>query len=72
MIEIIVNAGRTTPRVAHMAPAIPATLLPINVAELIAMGPGVASAIATISSISSSLVQPYLSTASLEMRGSIA
>jgi len=43
------NEGVTTAIVATIAPKMPATEKPTNVAELIPMGPGVACDIATIS-----------------------
>ncbi len=50
---MVINDGRTTPSVANRAPKKPSILLPINVAAFTAMGPGVDSAIAIISSKSS-------------------
>ena len=48
--------GSTTPAVAATAPFVPATFFPMNVAELIAIGPGVDSAMAITSRISSLLI----------------
>ena len=50
----MIKLGIITAIVASVAPKIPATLYPTNVAALIAIEPGVLSAIATISKISSS------------------
>ena len=51
-VQIIKKDGSATPKVAIAAPEIPATLYPIKVAEFIAIGPGVDSAIAIISALS--------------------
>ena len=50
---MITNEGITMPRVEKNAPQNPHTLYPTKVAEFIAIGPGVDSAIARISRISS-------------------
>ena len=49
--------GSTHPSVATSAPGIPATRFPTNVAELMAMGPGVISAMVTRSANSPILSQ---------------
>ena len=41
MIPTIIHEGNTQPIVAHIAPGIPAILIPTKVAELTAIGPGV-------------------------------
>ena len=50
--------GRMQPSVAVSAPGTPASLVPTNVAALIAIGPGVISAMATRSANSCGLSQP--------------
>ena len=41
MIPTIIHEGNTQPIVAHIAPGMPAILIPTKVAELTAIGPGV-------------------------------
>ena len=57
MTVITANEGMTAPSVASSAPRKPPTRQPTKVALFIAIGPGVDSAIAMISRISSSLIQ---------------
>ena len=52
------------PTVPNKAPSTPATRYPTKVAELMAMGPGVDSAMAIISRISSSVIHFFFSTVS--------
>ena len=54
--------GVTMPSVAATAPGTPAILVPTKVEALMAMGPGVISAMARRSIISSSESQPFLET----------
>ena len=70
--EIITKEGRTTPNVAQKAPKKPATLYPTKVAEFMAIGPGVLSAMAKISRISSPLSHLCLSQISFSIIGIIA
>ena len=70
--EMMINEGSTTPSVAHALPKTPPTRNPTKVAELMAMGPGVDSAMARISKISSSEIQPCFSTVSRWISGIIA
>lgn len=63
--------GRTQPNVATSAPGTPAILIPTNVAELTAIGPGVISAI-VIRSANSWTVIHELDTTSLWISGSAA
>lgn len=70
--NMVINDGRTTPSVANRAPKKPSILLPINVAAFTAMGPGVDSAIAIISSKSSFVAHCFLSTISRCISGIIA
>jgi hypothetical protein len=69
---MIIKDGSTTPIVEKVDPSTPLTLYPIYVAELMAIGPGVDSAIATISRNSSFVIQPFFSTSSLSISASIA
>ena len=69
---MIANDGRTTPRVAKIPPNTPSRFAPINVAVLIAIGPGVLSAIAKTSASSECVSQPFLSTTSPSMSASMA
>lgn len=60
--RMIANDGSTTPSVEKTAPRTPAILYPTKVAQLIAIGPGVDSAITAISIISSWVIHFFLST----------
>ena len=62
-----VREGIMVPRVAQSAPGIPPLRSPTKVAQLIPREPGVISAIATMSSTSSVVIHPNLSTSSLMM-----
>ena len=70
--RIIENDGMITPSVEKSAPKKPLTLYPTKVDALTAIGPGVDSAIATISSISSLLIHFFFSAISFCIRGIIA
>ena len=70
-VPIIID-GRTTPAVAATAPAMPRCLKPVKVAQFIAIGPGVDSAITVTSISSSSVIHPRFSTHSCSMTGSMA
>jgi len=56
-IETIIQDGRIEPMVAIIAPGIPAILFPTKVAALIAIGPGVISAIVIRSVNSVNVIQ---------------
>ena len=49
MVRTMIQDGVTQPMVAMMAPPNPAILMPTNVDELIAIGPGVICEIVTMS-----------------------
>ena len=68
---IIINDGKTIPRVATKDPITPNCLNPIKVATLIANGPGVDSEIAKKLASSASLIHPLLIT-SLSIIGIMA
>lgn len=55
---MMINDGRTTPKVAHIAPKMPPVCEPTNVDILMAKGPGVDSLIAIKSLSSPSLIHP--------------
>ena len=61
-INMIVKDGTTIPKVPKNAPQNPATRYPTNVEELIAIGPGVDSAITVTSESSSVVIHFFLST----------
>ena len=61
MPKMMRKEGSTTPSVASSAPRKPHTRKPTKVAALTAIGPGVDSAMATISRTSSSVIQPRFS-----------
>ncbi len=63
-IKMMIKEGKTTPKVAHKDPRMPAVLLPTNVAILIAKGPGVASLIAMKSVSSVKVIHPLPKTCS--------
>ena len=63
-----VKVGVSAPRVAAMAPGSQAALMPANVAQFSPNGPGVISAMATRSDISSAVIQ-WWALISLEMSG---
>lgn len=70
--DTMIAEGMMQPIVATIPPAIPATCIPTNVAELIAIGPGVISAM-VIRSVKSVIVsQPLASTTWLCMMGMAA
>lgn len=71
MRVMIINEGRTIPRVEKKAPKNPLTLYPINVAQLIEIGPGVHSEIENMSIISSLVINLYFSLISFSMKGII-
>ena len=52
-----VRVGVTTPRLATIAPSTPATRMPAKVAQLVPRGPGVISAMATMSATSVVVIQ---------------
>ena len=56
---MIINDGNITPNVATSAPKNPICEVPTNVAKLTAIGPGVDSAIPTMSMTSSAVSQPF-------------
>ena len=64
--------GSTTPKVAAKEPQKPATRLPIKVAELMAMGPGVDSAMAMTSKRMSSEIHFFFSMTSFSISGIMA
>ena len=64
--------GTITPIVASVAPATPAMRYPTKVDALIAIGPGVDSAIATMSTISSGDTHFFFSTVSFCISGIMA
>ena len=66
----ISRVGDRTPRLAETAPASPATRVPAKVAQFSPSGPGVISAMATMSLTSERVIQPWDSI-SLLMRGTI-
>ena len=66
------NEGRITPRVAATAPQKPFFFKPTYVAQLIAMGPGVDSAITVISIISSWVIHSFPVTQTFSISGIIA
>ena len=57
--QVSVSVGESTPRFAATAPSTPATRIPANVAQLKPSEPGVISAMATISSTSVAVIQPW-------------
>ena len=59
---MIINDGKTIPNVEKIEPTNPACLYPTYVAQLIAIGPGVDSAITVIFIISSCVIHFFLST----------
>ena len=61
--------GRIQPSVAMIPPHIPPTFMPTNVAELIAIGPGVISAMVMRSVNAVIVSQPFCSTTWLCMMG---
>jgi len=67
---MIRNEGVTTPRVAAIPPNMPACWKPINVAVLIANGPGVDSDIAKKFKISVVVIQPFALQFHLQSLGS--
>ena len=70
--RIMTNDGSMTPIVAATAPEIPFFFIPTYVAQLIAMGPGVDSAITVISVISSHVIHSFFATHAFSIRGIIA
>ena len=64
--------GSTQPKVAINAPGIPATWMPTKVAELMAMGPGVISAMAMMSANWVMVSQGWRSTTWCWIRGMAA
>ena len=66
------NAGSTTPNVVMHPPMTPARLVPMNVAMLMEMAPGVLSAMAKMSSSSLWVSQPRFSTTSCSIIVSMA
>ena len=60
--KMITKEGSTIPKVAAVAPKSPACLKPTKVAQLMAMGPGVDSAMAVTVTISSWVIQLFFST----------
>ena len=61
----MVKVGIRTPRAEIREPRIPATRIPAKVAQFRPMGPGVISAMATISDTSEAVIQPWLTISSL-------
>ena len=53
-----VSVGDSVPRFAAIAPKRPAVRMPANVAQFSPSGPGVISAIATMSETSEAVIQP--------------
>ena len=72
MAKIMRKEGGITPSVAKSEPKKPPRLYPINVAEFIAIGPGVDSAIAITSKNSFFSIHFFFSTSSLSIIAIIA
>src|SRR5699024_975657 len=70
--NMIIKEGKTTPAVATMDPNVPLTRYPKNVAEFIAIGPGVISEIAIMSTNSVFVSHSLVPITSFSNMGSIA
>ena len=61
----MVKVGMSIPSMEMTEPMIPATRIPAKVAQFRPMGPGVISAMATMSDTSEAVIQPWLTISSL-------
>ncbi len=71
-MSMMITEGSILPNVATTTPGMPATFMPTKVAELIAIGPGVISAMVTRLANSTAVSQLWISTVWAWMSGMAA